>query len=153
MENILAVLGGPRIQHLTTLMEDEGYCLMRAEFGPGVFVPLHSHEDRETFYVLSGELEAWSDGSWTSIRAGEIFDVPANTKHSIKNGSNESTFVIAVSTVRMGEFFKKVGRPAQSVKPGPPEPADLQNFRTVAAQYGFWLGSPEDNAAIGIKLG
>ncbi|WP_407671704.1 cupin domain-containing protein [Paenibacillus guangzhouensis] len=37
---------------------------MKGEFGPGIFVLIHSHEDRETFFVLSGEIEAWVEEKW-----------------------------------------------------------------------------------------
>lgn len=56
MSEVLDVLG-PRLQHLTKLSDDQDYCLMKGEVGPGVFVPLHSHGDRETFFILSGELK------------------------------------------------------------------------------------------------
>ncbi|HKN31195.1 MAG TPA: hypothetical protein VJY34_26300 [Roseiarcus sp.] len=50
---------GPQIQHLTELSDaDDGYCLIRSAVPAGVVVPIHSHADRETFYILDGELQA-----------------------------------------------------------------------------------------------
>jgi hypothetical protein len=47
---------GPRIQFLTPLSgNDENYCLVTGAVPAGVVVPLHSHAERETFYVLGGE--------------------------------------------------------------------------------------------------
>ncbi|MFD2615603.1 cupin domain-containing protein [Paenibacillus gansuensis] len=115
-------------------------------------VPIHSHEDRETFYVVSGELEAWSGDHWVTVRAGDVLDVPENQKHAWRNTTNEKVTLLITSTVKMGEFFREVGRPVASVPPGPPAPEALQKFFEVAINYGYWLGTPEDNAEIGLKL-
>lgn len=152
MSEVLDVLG-PHIQHLTELSNDESYCLMKGVVGPGVFVPLHSHEDRETFFVLSGEIEAWTGEQWTVFRVGETLDIPGNQKHAWRNVSNEPTTLLIASTVKMGKFFNEIGRPVDSVQPGPPEPAALQHFVEVAIAYGYWLGTPVDNAAIGLTMG
>src|ERR1700737_2320050 len=64
---ILDVLG-PYIQHLTALSDDDdGYCLIRSNFPAGVVVPVHSHPDRETFYILAGELQGY--GTITGLRS------------------------------------------------------------------------------------
>lgn len=152
MSEVLDVLG-PRIQHLTELSNDQTYCLMKGEVGSGVFVPIHSHEDRETFFVLSGEIEAWVEDKWTVFRVGDTLDIPSNQKHAWRNTSSENVTLLIASTVKMGGFFNEVGRPADSVPPGHPEPAALQHFVEVALSYGYWLGSPDDNATIGLSLG
>jgi quercetin dioxygenase-like cupin family protein len=49
---------GPTIQHLTSLSgDDQGYCVLRWQIPPGVVVPLHSHPDRETFYIVAAQLK------------------------------------------------------------------------------------------------
>lgn len=75
MSKMLDVMG-PRIQLVTDLMENKDYSLMKAEVPAGVIVPVHSHDDRETFVVLSGELEAFTEDSWKTVRAGETVDIP-----------------------------------------------------------------------------
>lgn len=152
MSTILEVLG-PTIQHLTELSEDREFCLMKGEVPPGVIVPLHSHADHETFFVLSGELEAYSGESWKIVRTGDTVDLPGNMKHAWRNSSNETVKLLIATTVKLGEFFNEIGRPVDSVRPGPPEPAVLQNFIEKSLAYGYWIGTPEDNAVIGIKLG
>src|ERR1700731_1190917 len=61
-KEILDVLG-PHIQHLTALSDaDDDYCLIRSNFPAGVVVPIHTHADRETFYIHGGEFqELWKD--------------------------------------------------------------------------------------------
>src|SRR5262249_129119 len=46
----------PTNEYLTDVSDSgEDYCLIRCTLPAGVVVPLHSHADRETFYVLSGK--------------------------------------------------------------------------------------------------
>ena len=55
---------GIRVRHLTALTDaDDGYCLIGSTFPAGMVVPVHSHADRETFYVLDGELPRTAGGS------------------------------------------------------------------------------------------
>ncbi|OAS21530.1 cupin domain-containing protein [Paenibacillus oryzisoli] len=152
MSKVLDVMG-PQIQLVTDLSVNKDYSLMKAEVPPGVIVPVHSHDDRETFVVLSGELEAFTEDSWKTVKAGETVDIPGDVKHAWRNSSNETVKLLVVSTVKMGEFFNEIGVPVENVKPGPPTPEALQHFVKVAIEYGYWLGTPDDNASIGIKLG
>ena len=46
----------PKNRILTDTLRDDDYCVSIATMPPGVVVPLHSHADRETFFVLSGEM-------------------------------------------------------------------------------------------------
>lgn len=152
MSKVLDVMG-PQIQLVTDLTENKDYSVMKAEVPAGVIVPVHSHDDRETFVVLKGELEAFTADSWKTVRAGDTVDIPGDVKHAWRNSSNETVTLLVVSTVNMGEFFNEIGRPVETVPAGPPTPEALQHFVKVAIAYGYWLGTPEDNASIGIKLG
>ncbi|MCY9662336.1 cupin domain-containing protein [Paenibacillus chondroitinus] len=152
MSKVLDVMG-PQIQLVTDLAVNKDYSLMKAEVPPGVVVPVHSHDDRETFVVLTGELEAFTEDSWKTVRAGDTVDIPGDVKHAWRNSSKETVKLLVVSTVKMGEFFNEIGRPVDTVPAGPPSLEVLQHFVEVAITYGYWLGSPDDNASIGIKLG
>jgi quercetin dioxygenase-like cupin family protein len=143
---------GPQIQLLTTLSdEDEAYCLFRGVLPAGVFVPIHSHPDRETFYILEGEPQGLLQDQWRQFAAGDVVDIPGDMKHAWRNASVAPVSLLFVTTTRLGRFFLEIGRPAATVAPGPPTPADLQRFLQIARAYGYWLGSVEDNAAIGIS--
>lgn len=148
-------LFGPQIQLLTALSdEDAGYCVFRSVFPAGVSVPIHSHADRETFYILEGELQALWEDRWRTLVGGDVYDVPGNVKHAFRNVSDAPALLLFVTTTRMGRFFHDIARPVATVPPGPPRPADLERFYfNIAHEYGHWLGSPEDNAAVGISLG
>ena len=145
---------GPRIQHLTALSgADDGYCLFRGIFPAGAIVPIHSHADRETFYILDGELQGLRGDCWVRLVGGDVFDVPGDLRHGFRNLSGAPVSLLFVTTMRMGRFFRDIGRPAATVPAGPPTPADLQRLFEIAHRYGHWLGSAADNAAVGITLG
>lgn len=150
--DMLDVLG-LRLQHLTALSQGEGeYCLIRSLFPAGAVVPIHSHADRETFYIIHGELQGLRSDRWVSLVDGDVFDVPSDVRHAFRNQSGASVSLLLVTTVRMGRFFRDVSRPA-TLPVGPPMPADRQRFFEIAHSYGHWLGSPADNAAVGMNLG
>jgi quercetin dioxygenase-like cupin family protein len=141
----------PRLQFLTALSDnDNDYCLTKGSVPPGVVVPLHSHPERGTFYVLEGEVEGlWKD-RWITLGAGDPFDVPGRLKHGWRNLSNAPLSMLVVVPMRLGRFFRDIGRP---VATGAPKPADLKRLVEISHAYGYWLGSPADNAASGISFG
>jgi quercetin dioxygenase-like cupin family protein len=145
---------GPQIQHLTPLSDaDDDYCLIRSNFPAGVVVPIHSHADRETFYILGGELQALWEDRWVTLVAGDVFDLPGGIKHAWRNVSGAPVSLIIVTSMRLGRFLRDIGRPLATVEPGPPKPADLQHLVETTQAYGYWLGGPADNAAVDISLG
>jgi quercetin dioxygenase-like cupin family protein len=147
-------LFGPQVQLVTALSnEDDGYCLFRRTLPAGAVVGLHSHAEREAFYILEGELQGLRQDRWLTLAAGDVLDIPGGVKHAFRNVSSAPVYVLFVTTMRLGRFFCEVGRPVATVPLGPPTPADLRRFFEISHAYGHWLGSPEDNAAIGISLG
>jgi quercetin dioxygenase-like cupin family protein len=151
-EEIIDIFVGARLSYITpqSSATDE-FCLIKVEMPSGVTVPVHSHEDRETFYILAGELQGMSDGRWETFRSGRVFDVKNGMRHAIRNSSAEPMTLLMVTTMKLGQFFRDVGRPHA---PGlaPPTPADLEHFARISDEYGYWMGTPEDNLAVGIKL-
>ena len=142
---------GPRIQFLTAVSDnDDDYCMIRGILPAGVVVPLHSHAERETFYVLEGEIEGLCEDRWSTLRIGDTFNVPSGLKHAWRNTSGASASTLIVVPMRLGRFLREIGRPAETA--GIPTPADVQRFQQLALAYGYWLGSPADNAAVGISL-
>jgi uncharacterized RmlC-like cupin family protein len=120
-------------------------------------VPLHSHSDIESFFLVSGAVQIVSqrDGKfeWLDVRSGELVHVPSNAKHAWRNTSNEPAVQLITTTPKLGRFFQEIGRPVTAGAPLPPPTLDeLQHFMRVAADYNYWLGSPAENAAIGIVL-
>jgi|RhiMetdeSRZDD1v2_1073273.scaffolds.fasta_scaffold16810_4 quercetin dioxygenase-like cupin family protein len=151
---LLDVLG-PTIQLLTE-PDREGPCVMLGTIPPGVFVPLHSHADPETFLVLSGEAEAlvWSaEGpTWVPVRTGDFFHVPGGAPHAFRNPSRAPVAMVLVSTSRLGRFFQETGAPAApGAAPAWPPAADrVAHFIATAERYGYWNAMPDENAAVGL---
>jgi len=146
---------GVRIQHLTKLSDRQDYCLVKVELDPGVGMSLHTHPERETAFVLSGEFEAWTeDEGWVVLPPGGIVDVMENKKHAGRNSvsSSEKTVLLIATTTNMGRLIDEVGRPVDSVQPGPPDPEAIQHFIEVSLSYGHWFGTPEENATIGFSM-
>jgi quercetin dioxygenase-like cupin family protein len=63
-------------ERLTEVSDNEGdFCVMRCTLPAGAVVPMHSHADRETFYMVSGKLDALRGDRWEELRPGDLFDV------------------------------------------------------------------------------
>jgi hypothetical protein len=120
-------------------------------------VPLHSHPDAESFFVLSGAVQVLVERGtrleWLDVRQGDFVHVPGGAKHAFRNTSGGPVVQLIATTPRLGRFFQETGKPVSAgVSPSPPTPDDLRRFAEVAARYGHWMGSPEENAAVGITL-
>jgi quercetin dioxygenase-like cupin family protein len=154
----LRELLGPTIEFLTSPSETGAvYCVMKGTIPPGVSVPLHSHGDFESVFVLSGTLQVLSERGdtfdWLDVAAGGFIHIPSNAKHAFRNRSSEPVVQLVTTTPQLGRFFQEVGR---AVTPGvtlpPPTPEEVQHFIRVAGRYQIWIGSPAENAAVGISI-
>jgi quercetin dioxygenase-like cupin family protein len=142
---------GPHIRFLTALSDNNAdYCLIAGSVLAGVVVPIHTHPERETFYVLEGEIEGLRENRWITLGAGGVLDAPGGLKHAWRNGSGAPVQLMIMTQMRLARFLRDIGRP---VDHRAPTPADIQRLADVAHAYGYWLGSPADNAAVGISLG
>ncbi len=141
---------GPQLRHRTPLTDDDDdFCLVEAIFPPEAFVRLHSHE-HETFYVLAGEFQGFKDGQWHDLCAGSVFDVPAGVRHALRNVSGDCTHLLVATTMRVGRFLRDVGRPVRQATSAPPTAAEIERITKTSAEYGYWRGTSEDNAAVGL---
>ena len=147
---------GPTVEFLTPPGEaDDGLCVMRGVIPPGGVVPLHSHHDREAFFLLEGTQQVLTPGDhgleWDEVHAGDYVDVPPGALHAFRNVFGQPAVQLILTTARMGKFFEEVGQPVDSA-PMPPGPDDVDHFVNTAIRYGYTLGTPEENAAEGIEL-
>ena len=135
----------------------EPICLIRGTVPPGVSVPLHSHPDVELFYVLEGSIEVFQSkegtSGWTTVGVGAVVVVPGKAKHALRNSSSLPASMVVVTTSKLYEFFGEVSKPFDPKRrPAPPTPQEKRAFFNAVARYGYWMASPEENAAIGISL-
>jgi quercetin dioxygenase-like cupin family protein len=146
---VLNLPHGTRMEILSPLNED-AYCVMIGTLPPGISVPLHSHSDAESFYGLTGEGEALVQTAagleWKRLRQGDFIHIPGGMKHAWRNRSSEPISTLVTCTVRLGRALREMGQVAAS-------PDAIQRLAEISQRYGYWLGGPEENAAVGIVLG
>jgi quercetin dioxygenase-like cupin family protein len=135
----------------------DGICLIRGTVPPGVAVALHSHSDPELFYILEGSMEIFQSkegaSGWKSAGVGAVVAIPCKVKHALRNTSPLQAIMVIVTTSKLYEFFSEVSKPFDPKRrPAPLTLDEMRVFFRTVAKYGYWMGSPEENAAIGISL-
>jgi quercetin dioxygenase-like cupin family protein len=137
----------PSNRYLTEVTDDDGdYCVIMCDLPPGLVVPLHSHADRETFYVLSGNPDAFRGDHWETLGPGDVFDAQNDIRHAWRNSSGKAVSMLCVTTMRLARFLRDI-----TVDSGASDPrASAQRFLGLVQKHGYWLASPEENAAIGL---
>ncbi|MFG1931371.1 cupin domain-containing protein [Mycobacterium sp. NPDC048908] len=131
------------------------FCVLRGTVPPGSVVPLHSHPDAEDFFILSGTQQVLVGGEdglqWRDAQAGDYIRVPGDAPHAHRNVTDKPAIDLIVTTARLGRFFQEVGRPVTDAL-APPTPEEVANFIAASKRYGYVLGTPEQNAAVGITM-
>ena len=136
----------------------DAICLIRGTMPPGVVVPLHSHAEPELLYILEGSLEIFRSNKrssgWTTAGAGAVVTIPGSVKHALRNSSSLPMTLALVTKSELYKFFRELAKPfdAKQLDAVPTTEAMQELFR-LAAKYGYWLGSPKENAAIGLMIG
>jgi quercetin dioxygenase-like cupin family protein len=78
----------------------------RVEIGPEAPFVRHKHPGEEIIYVLEGSLEYHVDGRPpTTVNAGEVLLVPAETPHAVRNVGNANAAELATYVVEKGKPF------------------------------------------------
>ena len=139
----------PMNEYLTEVSNHEGdYCVIRCNLPAGAVVPMHGHADRETFYVVSGNLDALNGDRWEKLGPGDVFDVRDGAKHAWRNSSQLVASMICVTTTRLARFLQDI-----SISPaGSSAEEQAQRFLELVHANGYWLASPEENAAVGLAV-
>ncbi|ODM84099.1 hypothetical protein A6452_14995 [Bradyrhizobium elkanii] len=140
----------PTNTYLTEISDDQGdYSVMQCNLPAGAIVPLHSHADRETFYVLSGKPSSLTGDQWKELGPGDVVDMRDGIKHAWKNASQQPASMLCVTTTKMAKFLRDVSTVSGEVL-DPDEQA--RRFVNLVLANGYWLASPEENAAVGLGV-
>ena len=136
----------------------DAICLIRGTMPPGVVVPLHKHADIELLYVLEGSLEFFmakegAHSQWATADVGDVIAIPSNVKHALRNRSSLPVTLALVTKSHLYAFFRELAKPFDpNQRPAPLTPEETQELFEVAAKYGYWMASPDENAAIGLSI-
>ena len=85
------------------------------------------------------------------MHRGDFVYIEPGAPHALRNHSSAPVIELIVTSGRLGKFFQEVGKPNTGT-PHPPTADDLARLTSVSAKYGYWLATPEENAAHGIEL-
>jgi uncharacterized RmlC-like cupin family protein len=157
-EHPLLDVFGPTVQFLTSPEEAEGtFCILIGVIPRDGFIPIHSHEGIECFFMLSGQQEVVVEDQGELRRivcnAGEFIQVPSGVKHGVLNRSTKPASSLIVTTAKLGRFYKEIGRPIDPEgQQQMPTAEELQHLMDAAKRYGYWMATSEENAAVGISL-
>ena len=99
---VLSQLDGPGPSYVTIMME--------VTVEPGAVVARHTHPGIESGYMLEGSIELPIQGMPTRVyRAGDSFQIPAETVHGGGKASNVRTRVLSTYVLEKG---KPIASPA-----------------------------------------
>ena len=149
---------GPLHQFLVQPADTSGaFALMRIVVPPGVAIPLHSHADPEVFFAMDGGLDVFAyngdPGDWMTAVSGDVVSISSNVKHAIRNSSPSPTVLLLATTPAIHGFFQDLAIPFDPKLPGaPPSRGDMERMQALAARYGYWIASPQENEAIGLVM-
>jgi quercetin dioxygenase-like cupin family protein len=153
-EGTVLDLLGPTMEFLTS--EEDSFCVMKGTIPPGLSVPLHSHTDAESFYILSGEAQAFVEIEkrlvCQTLRRGDFVQIPSGAKHAWRNASHDPIEALITVSAKLGRALREMGRPVKDGSRRVPTQEDIRRFVEISARYGYWLGSPEENAQLSIAL-
>jgi quercetin dioxygenase-like cupin family protein len=146
---------GSSIKPLSPSSED-AYCIIRGTIPPDGSVPLHSHSDAESFYVLDGEAEALMQTDrgleWGKLTPGDFIHIPGGAKHAWRNPSTKPLSTLVACTAKLGRALREMAVFTSENGTQFPSQADMQRIVEISERYGYWLATPEENAAVGIVL-
>lgn len=91
--NVALDVFGPTVEFLTSPDDaHEDFCVMRGMVPPGAIIPLRSHDDTETFFIVAGEQQVLTEGpqglKWSVAHAGDYVHVPGGMAHAHRNVSH-----------------------------------------------------------------
>ena len=94
--------------------EESAYWVMKGTLPADVSVPLHSHGDAESFYLISGEAQFLAPTGcglqWKTLRPGDFVHIPGDVKHAWRNLSTNTAEVLLVTTPKLGCFLWEIGQ-------------------------------------------
>ncbi len=77
---------GVRIAVLINAKDSDKVSVSLLKISPGVEIPVHTHDPQlDSIFVLAGYGEAYIDGAWRSVKAGDHIFAPSGAEHGVRN--------------------------------------------------------------------
>lgn len=103
----------------------------------------HTRED-ETFYIVSGSMEFYVNGTKIIAQAGDTVFGPKNVPHTFHNvGTVKTKMMVVAVPAGVENFFVAAGVPAPNATAIPPRPTkeDIEHLVKVAPDFGIEIVS------------
>ena len=102
----------PNPAMLRLLLVREGYRVFQWADRPGTISGVHLHDEDQSHWVISGELEITFErgGSYT-LKTGDRDFIPANTRHSARVLGEEHLIYLVGEKIKEEKTKRKRGRP------------------------------------------
>lgn len=148
---------GFAIEFLTPLDDDDqDFAAMRGRIPAGGYIPLHAHDETESFLLESGSLQvlridADDNHQWVTAQPGDYVHIPNNVPHALHNPGITDAVQLIGGTPRLARFLRDAATPEDA-------PVDWSfadgaaRMQQTAERYGYWLASPAENQRYGITL-
>ena len=124
----------------------EAFALVDERAVRGESVPLHRHDDVESFYVLDGEVTFFlGDEPGVTGGSGSFVHIPPGVVHGFRIASETARYLI-LTTPRHGRFYRAITLPSRPGGEPPLEPVEGAQIGAAAAEYGIEFVGPLPDA-------
>jgi mannose-6-phosphate isomerase-like protein (cupin superfamily) len=122
------------------------YCMLEMYVPPAAGVPMHQHEEQESFVVIEGTAEFTRMGTdgrqsaeWFPVGRGETVHVPSWAMHGFRNPGMAPSRILLICAKGIEPFFREAGTPVASgaaLPTSPPSPESIARVIGIATQSG-----------------
>lgn len=120
----------------------ETFSLVDERARQGEIVPLHQHDDIESWYVIEGEIMFYIGGQpGTLAPAGSFVHVPGGIMHGFRIESESARYLI-LTTPRHGRFYRSISLPARPGGLPPEQSIDFSKINEACDDFGVTLLGP-----------
>lgn len=80
---------GVKIAVLVSGKDSSAVSVSVLDIAPGVEIPVHTHDPQlDSIYVVSGRGEAYVNGAWQAVEAGDHIFAPKTVEHGMRNAGD-----------------------------------------------------------------
>jgi quercetin dioxygenase-like cupin family protein len=138
--------GASRMTFLATGADTDGqFAAIEVEASQGMEPPLHYHQrEDEAVYILDGEIDFIVGSRSYSVGPGGFVFLPRGIAHTFHIRTETAKALVIITPAGFEEFFRRLGRPAESLDlpaAAPPARWWLERQAALAHEFGSVLVS------------